>query len=61
MKLFKITSKKTGHSEIIDQDVKDMLTKEDLKKYFIEALPEQKKVIPEEIVKKVTKGKTDND
>jgi hypothetical protein len=60
MKYYQITSKKTGRIEVIDEDTKSNMDYSMLKKFNIEELPEPKKIIPEEIVKKVNKQK-DND
>lgn len=60
MKLYQITSKRTGRMEIIDDETLSNMPAQMLKKFNIEELPEPKKIIPEEIVKKVTKQK-DND
>ena len=60
MKYFRIISKRTGRNEVIDEETKNSMSYQLLKKFSIEELPEPKKIIPEEIVKKVTKQK-DND
>jgi hypothetical protein len=56
MKYFKITSKRTGRVEVIDEDIKLSMSNDLLKKFYIEDMPEAVKIIPEEIIKrKVTK------
>lgn len=51
--IWEITSKKTGHSEIIDKDTYDyLLMNNQLKKYSVKEIKESKNPIPIEIIQK---------